>query len=96
MLARRSVLRKTVPEVYVRTSASGVVFTQGLGHSFSQYGPPGRKITYLFSSGENNILRVSADVDKLRQTKILKHPVIFSIYYMDNGVFYGPMRPTAR
>ena len=36
----RSVLGKTVP------AASGR--TQDLGHSFSQYGPPGRQITYIY------------------------------------------------
>ena len=35
----RSVLGKTVP------AASGR--TQDLWHSFSQYGPPGRQITYM-------------------------------------------------
>ena len=36
----RSVLGKTVPSV---------LSTQGLWHSFSQYGPPGRQITYMSS-----------------------------------------------
>ena len=32
-------MRNIVPSVYVRTEARGL--TQDLGHSFSQYGPPG-------------------------------------------------------
>ena len=35
----RSILGKTVPSVLSRT--------QDLWHSFSQYGPPGRQITYM-------------------------------------------------
>ena len=35
---------KIVPSVYVWTS----VLMQDLRHSFSQYGPPGRQITYNY------------------------------------------------
>ena len=38
----RSVLGKTVPSVL------STACTQDLWHSFSQYGPPGRQITYIF------------------------------------------------
>ena len=49
----RSVLGKTVPSVLgtaigLRPPASGC--TQDLWHSFSQYGPPGRQITYIYRS----------------------------------------------
>ena len=37
----RSVLRETVPSVWVLS-------TQALGHSFSQYGPPSQWITYIY------------------------------------------------
>ena len=39
----RSVLGETVPSIWVPPSAG----TQDLGHSFSQYGPPSRWITYI-------------------------------------------------
>ena len=39
----RSVLGKTVPEV---------LSTQDRGHSFSQYGAPGRQITYMYNPGK--------------------------------------------
>ena len=42
----RSVLGETVPSVWVPPTASGG--TQDLGHSFSQYGPPSRWITYIY------------------------------------------------
>ena len=47
----RSVLGKTVPSAWVRP-VYGVycVRTQDLWHSFSQYGPPGRQITYIYFS----------------------------------------------
>ena len=40
----RSVLGKTVPSVLGEASGR----TQDLWHSFSQYGPSGRQITYIY------------------------------------------------
>ena len=45
----RSVLGKTVPSV-LSTRALGLRRTQDLWHSFSQYGPPGRQMTYMYCS----------------------------------------------
>ena len=42
----RSVLGKAVPSV---------LSTQDLWHSFSQYGPPGRQITYMYGSREGPV-----------------------------------------
>ena len=42
----RSVLGETVPSVWLPPSAV-LGGTQDLGHSFSQYGPPSRWITYI-------------------------------------------------
>ena len=49
--------------VFGKTRASGR--TQDLGHSFSQYGSPGRQITYMYYSGLEKNLNFSLLLDLL-------------------------------
>ena len=53
----RSVLGKTAPSV---------LGTQDLWRSFSQYGPPGRQITYIYYMEESVLLGTKPLVDSIR------------------------------
>ena len=62
----RSVLGKTVPSVLSTAQGlAGSGRTQDRGHSFSQYRPPGRQITYIYLRDKYYCKRISPKIYRI-------------------------------